>query len=236
MTDGRLPEFLVVAPSGPGSWFGDSRDGRSRYEEFIVRDLLREIETRYRVLRRAASRGITGISMGGYAAVRIALKHPELYGSVSSLSGALIPFGPADLPRYNWVMRWSLKRVFGPPSQDNSLAANDVWEILMRVCFDPAPFETHLRAGREDVYRLDRVAVQFGSLLNEHGVPTSVVLEPGGHDWTYWSRAMVSIAGWHGRRFAYDQDALNAQPRRDTKGVSLFALKADRSWNVVQRP
>src|SRR5262249_46721002 len=99
MRDGRLQEFLVVAPSGPGSWFADSRDGRWRYEQFVIRDLVSEIESRYRVLRRAASRGITGISMGGYAAVRIALKHPELYGSVSALSGALIPFGPADLPR-----------------------------------------------------------------------------------------------------------------------------------------
>jgi S-formylglutathione hydrolase FrmB len=223
MRDGRLPEFLVVAPSGPGSWFADSHDGRWRYEEFVTKDLRREIESRYRVLGRAASRGITGISMGGYAAVRIALKHPELYGSVSSLSGALIPFGPEDVPRYNWVTRWSLKRVFGPLSQDNALAANDVWEILMHVCFDPAPFEAQLRAGSEDVYRLDRVAAQFGSLLNEHGVPTSVVLEPGGHDWTYWSRAMVSIAGWHGRRFTYDQEAVRFQPGRNTKGDRLSA-------------
>jgi len=238
MRGGRLTEFLVVAPSGPGSWFADSHDGLWRYEEFITKDLRREIESRYRVLGRAGSRGITGISMGGYAAVRIALKHTELYGSVSALSGALIPFGPADVPRYNWVTRWSLKRVFGPLSKDNSLAANDVWEILMHVCFDPAPFEAHLRAGTEDFYRLDRVAALFGALLNAHGVPTSVVLEPGGHDWTYWSRAMVSIAEWHGRRFTYDQEALRFEPRSVTKGIPAIQsqLKADGASNVFQRP
>jgi enterochelin esterase family protein len=204
MADGRLPEFFVAAPSGPGSWFADSHDGRSRYEEFITEDLRRAMEARYRVLPIAGSRGITGISMGGYAAVRIALRHPELFGSVSALSGALIPFGPADLPRYSWIARWSLKRVFGPPSGDNSLAANDVWTVAMGLCFEASPFNVHLRAGTEDVYRLDRVAAQFGSLLNEHGVATTVLVERGGHDWIYWSRAMVSIAEWHGRRFAYD--------------------------------
>jgi len=207
MSDGRLPEFFVVAPSGPGTWFADSHDGQRRYEEFVTRDLRLEIESRYRVLAAPESRGITGISMGGYAAFRIALKHPHLYGSVSSLSGALIPFGPADVPRYSWVTRWSLKRVFGSPSGDNSLAANDVWEILLHVCFDPSPFEANLRAGTEDVYRLDRVAALFGSLLNRHGVSTSVILEPGGHDWTYWSGAMFSIAEWHAQRFTYDRQS-----------------------------
>lgn len=204
MVEGRLPEFFVVAPSGSRSWFSDSFDGRNRYEEFLTQDLIRFIESRYRVARGADGRGITGISMGGYGAIKIALKHPQLYGSVSSLSGAMIPFGPDDLPRYSWVTRWSLKRVFGSRAGANSLAANDSWQILLDSCFERPPFQVHLRAGTSDVYGLDGVAAQFGSLLNERGVPATVVLEPGGHDWNYWSRALLAIAQWHGRHFSYD--------------------------------
>jgi len=47
-----------------------------------------------------------------------------------------------------------------------------------------------LRAGTSDVYGLDGVAAQYGMLLNERGVPTTIVLEPGGHDWGYWRGAM----------------------------------------------
>src|SRR6266540_6322630 len=82
MSDGRLPEFLVVAPGAPGSWFSDSFDGKRRWEEFLTGDFLREIQTRYRVLPGKAARAITGISMGGYGAVKIALKHPDLFGAV----------------------------------------------------------------------------------------------------------------------------------------------------------
>ena len=204
MSRGLLPEFLVVAPGAPGSWFSDSRDGVHRYEEFLTGDLIAQVEKRYRVRAGQNARGITGISMGGYGAFKIALKHPDLYGSVSSLSGALVPMEWDDLARYNAFARWTLKRVFGSSRQDNSLARNDVWEILRELHFDTPPFAAHLRAGAQDIYGLDGVAAQFGVFLTEHGVPASVVLEPGGHDWAYWRRAMLSIAEWHGRNFSYD--------------------------------
>jgi S-formylglutathione hydrolase FrmB len=205
MADGRLPEFLVVAPGARGSWFSNSADGRRRWEEFLTGDLLRGMEARYRVVPGRKGRGITGISMGGFGAVKIAMKHPDIFGSVSSLSGALIPIGLSDLPRYGWVTRLTLKRVFGRHPDPRTLAANDVWDILQNVRFESPPFSSHLRAGTEDFYGLDGVAAQFGSFLNEHGIPTDVVLEPGGHDWDYWRRGLIAICEWHAKRFTYDE-------------------------------
>jgi S-formylglutathione hydrolase FrmB len=204
MADGRLPEFLLVAPGASGSWFSDSADGRRRWEEFLAGDLIRQVESRYRVLAGAASRGITGISMGGFGAMKLALKHPDLYGTVSALSGALIPIGLDDIRRYGWITRLTLKRVFGRHPDPKTLAANDVWDLLRGARFDSPPFLVHLRAGTEDFYGLDRVAAQYGAYLNEHGIPTEVVLEPGGHDWSYWRRALVPVAEWHAKRFSYD--------------------------------
>jgi putative tributyrin esterase len=204
MADGRLPEFLVVAAQATGSWFSDFHDGTYRWERFLTEDLPADIGARYRVRTGAASRGITGISMGGYGAFKLALKHPSVYGSVSSLSGALIPFEPEDLARYNWYVRWTLRRVFGKDTGSNSFGENDVWRILGGLQFERPPFAAHLRAGTSDDYGLDGVATQFGSFLIAHGVPATVVLEPGRHDWDYWSRAMLSIAEWHGKRFEYD--------------------------------
>jgi S-formylglutathione hydrolase FrmB len=210
MAEGRLPEFLVVAPEGSGSWFSDFHDGSRRYERLLATELPAAIESRYRVLRGARARGITGISMGGYGAFKLALKHPSLFGSVSALSGAVIPIGWEDLERYPWIARFMLKRVFGRSASDNSLAENDVWELLRRSQFAMSPFAAHLRAGTEDLYGLDGVAVQFGSILNDHGIATTVVLEPGRHDWSYWRTSMISIAEWHARQFEYDQVGMSA--------------------------
>lgn len=204
MRDGRLPEMLVVAPGAPGSWFSDAVDGGRRYETFVARDLVDAIEATGRVVPGPGGRAITGISMGGYGAYKIALKRPGFYGSVSALSGALIPFGADDLQRYNGFVRWTITRVFGRPDERNTLAENDVWKILDTGRFETPPFASLLRAGTEDDYRLDQVAAQYGMSLNEHAVPTTVILEPGRHDWSYWGHALISIAEWHARHFAYD--------------------------------
>jgi S-formylglutathione hydrolase FrmB len=206
MAAGGLPEFLIVAPGAPGSWFSDFHDGVHRYEQFLTGDLIAKIEKRYRVIAGKRARGITGISMGGYGAFKLALKHPDLYGAVSSLSGALIPIEWDDLARYSAFARWTLKRAFGSRRDDNALAANDIWVILRGKHFEAPPFAAQLRAGTEDVYELNGVAAQFGTFLAEHGVPASVILEPGGHDWTYWRRALLPLVAWHGRMFAYDSN------------------------------
>ena len=205
MTDGRLPEFLVVAPGARGSWFSDSHDGKEMWEKFLTGDLPREVESRYRVLPSPSARGITGISMGGYGAVKIALRHPDLYGSVSALSGALIPFGWEDVARYSFFARWTLKRVFGRSRQDNSLEANDVWKMLWNTNFAASPFVVYLRGGTEDVYGLGRVGAQFAAFCADHGIAAVAVLEPGGHDWEYWSRALIPMFEWHASRFSYDR-------------------------------
>ena len=204
MADGRLPEFLIVAPDAPGSWFSDSHDGVRRFEQFLVEDLPRWVESHHRGIPAQSARGITGISMGGYGSVKTALRHPDLYGTVSSLAGALIPIGWKDLERYNWITRYTLKRVFGTDAQNNSLDENDPWIVLWKLCFERPPFVVHMRGGTEDFYGLERVAVQYGMLLNEHGVPTTVVVEPGTHDWRYWRTSMIDILAWHAARFEYD--------------------------------
>jgi S-formylglutathione hydrolase FrmB len=215
MREGSLPEFLIVAPDGPGTWFSDSHDGKRRFEQFLTGDLPRTIEARYRVRPGAGSRGITGISMGGYGAIKTALKHPDFYGSVSALSGAIIPFGWDELPRYSFVARWTLERTFGGTKENNSLDANDAWLMLWGLCFDAPPFRVELRAGTEDAYGLDRVAAQYGMLLNERGIPTTVVLEPGGHDWDYWKRAMQDLLDWHAARF--EDDAAREHRTKETR-------------------
>ena len=199
---GALPEFLLVCPEGDSSWFSNFHDGSKRYEDLVVGDLRREIERRYRVRPGSENRGITGISMGGYGAVKIALRHPEDYGSVSALSGALMPIPWDEVARLFFLARRQLHRVFGNSAADNSLAENDVWRILDTRKSWNVPFEIFLLAGTEDKYHLDHVAAQYADYLNRHGIRATARLEPGVHDWPYWSKAILEIAAWHAKRFA----------------------------------
>lgn len=57
------------------------------YETYIVEDLVNHIDSNYRTIAHRNSRGITGMSMGGYGAMHLALKYPEVFGVVVAQSG-----------------------------------------------------------------------------------------------------------------------------------------------------
>jgi len=117
---GKLSEFLIVTPAGDASFYINSRDGHSRYEDFLLREFIPQIEGRYRTKAERAFRGIGGISMGGYGALRLAFLHPELFVSVSAQGAALIEKLPEFTPDGSRRMGrlQILGEIFGSPPDE----------------------------------------------------------------------------------------------------------------------
>jgi len=92
ISTGKIHETILVAPDGNGkvypvSDWANSFDTRQRMEDSIVDDLVPYIDKHYRTLADPAHRAIAGISEGGFGAVNIDLHHPDVFGTVLSLSG-----------------------------------------------------------------------------------------------------------------------------------------------------
>lgn len=75
-----------------GSWYSNSVT-TGNWEDFITKGLVPFIDSHYRTIAKAASRGLTGHSMGGYGALRIGEKYPEIFSSFYLLSPAVIMQG-----------------------------------------------------------------------------------------------------------------------------------------------
>jgi S-formylglutathione hydrolase FrmB len=148
--------------------------------------------------------------MGGYGSMKIALHHPNEYGSVSGLSVAVIPMEWDAVELISFFARRQIHWVFGSSPAANSLAENDVWQLVAKREKWDVPFDVFLLAGTQDKYGLDGAAAQYADFLNRHGIRATARLEPGVHDWPYWRDAMMEIARWHGARFASQG---NAGPR-----------------------
>src|SRR5258708_2820178 len=81
--------LLIVMPDADDSWYTNSATvPRDRFEDYITKDLVSEIDAKYRTIRERRARAIAGLSMGGYGAVKLATRHPELFAFAASLSGA----------------------------------------------------------------------------------------------------------------------------------------------------
>jgi S-formylglutathione hydrolase FrmB len=118
---GRMKPLILVMPTGARSFFGDSEwangvSAGNAWETFIADDLVRVIDARYRAIPAGTSRGIAGLSEGGYGALNIGLHHPGEFALIESWSGYetadQIPFifgRSSRLLRYNSPAYWVRK-------------------------------------------------------------------------------------------------------------------------------
>jgi S-formylglutathione hydrolase FrmB len=83
--------FILVTPGvGPSSYYYDSPKMDSvKYETYITKELIPEIDKKYRTIARREARAITGLSMGGHGAITLSAKHPDLFIAAGSMSGVM---------------------------------------------------------------------------------------------------------------------------------------------------
>lgn len=90
---GRIPPLLIVFANGmTSSMWADAKDGRTPMETVVARDLVAEVDARFRTVATREGRLLEGFSMGGHGVARIGLRYPERFGAISMLAA-----GPLDL-------------------------------------------------------------------------------------------------------------------------------------------
>ena len=184
---GQIGEFVIVTPDADRSFYVNSRDGRTHYEAFFIQEFLPYIEHRYRIQADRAHRGIAGISMGGYGALRFAFRYPQLFGSVSVHSAALLeklPVISVSSPRQSQVVRM-MGSAFGSPPDPAYWDRNTPFALARASRF--AGLKIYFDCGTEDEYGFNAGAQQFHDLLMARGIPHEFHLYPGGHDWQYFA-------------------------------------------------
>lgn len=126
ITAGIVREMIIAMPDAynlyQGSFYTNS-PVTGHWEDFITRDLVAYIDSTYRTFQNAASRGIAGHSMGGYGALTLGMRHPEVYRAIYGMSAALgRNFDLAQQDSASWAITLNLKGMqdflaAGVPSQ-----------------------------------------------------------------------------------------------------------------------
>jgi S-formylglutathione hydrolase FrmB len=185
-----------------------------RYDEYVARDLVAHLDSTYRTLPARQHRGVAGLSMGGYGAVILALKYPEVFVAAASHSGSVSPFylGPhpyAEPARYTTSVD-SLVRRFGPEAaaifgpDTSTWRAHDPAHLARLLLRSPerAPLMPvlYLDVGRRD-HLLDPNR-DFHAKLLALGIPHQYREPSGGHDWPYWQTHVRESLTWLASRLA----------------------------------
>lgn len=201
----KIGDFLMVAPEGRGSFFINSADGRERYSDFFLSEFLPYIETHYRIIRDRKHRGVTGLSMGGYGALRFAFAHPELFGSVSAQSAALITETPQQMnadARSSGPLGRLLGGVFGNPVSVAHWQQNDPFDLARKNQIQIKTQAIYFNCGQEDDFGFEDGASRLHKQLLVEGVRHEFHLYPGGHSADYFLSHMGETIEFHWHGFA----------------------------------
>ena len=218
----RLGELIVVMPDGGNSWFvnyAESAAGqRNNWEDHVIEDVIAYVDSHFRTEAAREGRAIAGLSMGGFAALALGLRHPDLFISLGSTSGALgharaaaaalragIDRKPAQPPaaqeRFAEFDRQvaSVIAIEGFGTQaERTPAGIDFVSAEQAEAYDPFTIiydvpksrmpHIYLDAGTGD--GLIREARELAQLLMINGVPFDFMQNEGGHNAEYWRRSI----------------------------------------------
>jgi len=171
--------LVVVMPDGGRGWYTNAIEGYA-YEDDLLKDVVGLVDRTFPVKAERSGRAIGGLSMGGYGAVKVGLKHHEMFASVNSHSGAL-GFARID-PNEARKASPEFARIFGPSPQGGP---EDPFAIVERVDHGRLP-AIRIDCGVDD-FLIDQNR-RFHAHLDSLHVPHEYQEYPGAHDWGYWDR------------------------------------------------
>jgi enterochelin esterase-like enzyme len=182
---GELPPVIAVMPNGNGHALSDAEWGNSqrgdRVEDWLVSQAVPEVDRRYRTLG-TPYRGVAGLSSGGFGAVNLAMRHPDVFRWAASYSGFFDARGD----------------IFGALTPANSprLIAPQLLPVARMPLF--------LGAGDSDRVYLAQQASFVQELGHMGWQPVHQDLVAGGHGWEAWRLEMVHSLQWLGGLWGSD--------------------------------
>jgi putative tributyrin esterase len=181
-------KLIVVMPDAGDSWYTNSAtDPKDKFEDYIAKDLVAEIDGKFRTLRSRHARAIAGLSMGGYGALKIALRYHDDFAFGGSLSGALN--APQDLGDRQAAFRDQLLRVFGPPGSA-ARGDNNAFSLLQSASAKDLPYFYVACGSADDLLQVNR---EFTAQLSSRSAAYEYHETVGGHAWDYWDRAVQDL-------------------------------------------
>lgn len=228
-------QAIVVMPDGDASFYSNWADpsGECRgnpfnpseaaarycvttpaYEDYVTRDLIAHVDATYRTIAEREARGVGGLSMGGYGALALAMRHRELFAAAASHSGvdALLYGGPFPFEAGKAVLVDDLGkltermgpigglflRIFGADLA--SWRAHDPAQLAASLA--PGALAIYLDCGSEDNLGLHNQAQYLHEVLGARGIEHAWYLGPGGHNFDFWSQRIDDSLGWFAKQLA----------------------------------
>ena len=181
----------------------------SNYETYITKDLIAYVDATYRTIPTRDARAIAGLSMGGFGALQLALRHPDLFAAAAShsgvdalLYGGPIPYAKGKVITVTDAKTWGdglgpfgawIRGIFGPDIA--RWKAYDPAALIAKLDPKTGP-AIYLDCGTEDEFLLHNGMQYVHDLLLERGIEHAYYIGPGRHNFQLWSVRVKNSLEW----------------------------------------
>lgn len=195
-------EFIVVEVSGhrtttsEGSFWVNS-PVTGQWEDYVIDEIVPYIDGKYKTIPNAESRGVAGFSMGGFASINLAFKHPDIFSSVMAVGPGLLKEGSIEVAIKGWRGDSTFLRCYGQsfapnidkdelcdiPTLDGTPEDNEIiekWDtgfgdleekVNAYLELDQELKAVHLIYGKADSYKwIPEGTIDFSRILTEQGI------------------------------------------------------------------
>lgn len=186
--------LIVIMPEGNDGWYTDSSTlATDKYESYILKELIPDVQQRYRTIEARYGRAIAGLSMGGFGAIKFGLKSPATFVFAASMSGAfwVTRLSDKDVGAARWQ---DSMKLFGPVDSETR-HNNDLFEIIEKLPPGRLPSLPYFYfdCGTEDSQLIFPSNRQLAALMAEKKIPHEFRQLPGDHSWGYWDQQVQEV-------------------------------------------
>ena len=183
--------LAVVMPGVSLSWYTDMyASDKCRYFTYVAKELPEICRDFFpNMSEKREDTWVAGLSMGGYGALKCALRQYDTFSRAASLSGAV---DVCKLERYNLGNARYWESVFGPYEQVKG-SENDLFALAERCPAEKRP-EVFMWCGEQDGLLGDNIRLR--DHLTGLGYDLTYTQSPGDHQWKYWDEQVQNVLAW----------------------------------------
>ncbi|RFS16687.1 esterase family protein [Emticicia sp. C21] len=206
INSGEAPPMIIVMPDAGVTWYMNTFDGKTKFEDFFIKEFIPYIETTYRVRSKKEFRAVAGLSMGGLGTLLYATKHPDMFTAAAPLSAAVwtddeIVNGNQDQQRWNYVFGDLYgKDLKGKDRLSEHYYKNAPIKIVETGNADDLKkVKFYIDCGDDDFLIKGNMALH--AMMIDKKIPHEFRVRDGGHTWSYWRTALPEVLKFVGDSF-----------------------------------
>ncbi len=182
---GDATPCIIVMPDAKVTWYSDSYDGKDLWETMFIEEFIPFVEEKYRVRDKKEFRAIAGLSMGGYGALKLAMRHTDLFSScVAMSSGTFTDEEMMEDDQYDHLFG----AIYGPRTEEGASEhwkANNPLYLIDSVDHEKLKsVRYYIDCGDDDFLYKGNATLHIK--MRDHKIPHQYRVRDGGHKWNYW--------------------------------------------------